>query len=96
MVRNYEIAFLIKEGDIAKSVVERIKEALGKSKATVTGENDMGNRALAYVIRKNRQDFHRAFYYFVKTQADTTSIPEFERLIKFDEDIIRYMILVEE
>lgn len=95
MVRNYEIAFLIKEGDVAKSVVERVKGYFSKIKASIQNENDMGTRQLAYPIRRNREDFSRAFYYFVKAEMDTQSITDLERQIKFDEDIIRHMVTVE-
>lgn len=96
MVRQYEVAFLIKEGDIAKTVVERIKTYFSKINATITGESDMGTRQLAYPIRRNRVDFTRAFYYFVKADMETTVINELERQSKFDEEIIRYQILVED
>jgi small subunit ribosomal protein S6 len=95
MVRNYELAFLIKEGEAAATVIERLKGYLTKIKATVVNENEMGIRQLAYTIRKNREDFTRAFYYFVKTEMKTDSIPALERHFKFDEGLIRYMILVE-
>ncbi len=93
MVREYEITFLIKEGEIVKSAVERIKDYLSKIKANLVSENDMGTRQLAYNIHRNREDFVRAFYYFIKVEMDTVTIPELERRIKFDEDIIRYMIV---
>ena len=96
MVRTYEVAFLIKEGEIAKAVVERIKEYFSKAKATVVSESDMGNRQLAYPIHRNREDFHRAFYYFVKAEMAPTQVKEFEHLLKFDEDVIRHMVLLGE
>lgn len=95
MVRNYEFAFLIKEGEAVKSVVERIKGYLSKTKATIQSENDMGSRQLAYNIHRNREDFTRAFYYFVKAEMDTQVVVDFEKLVKFDEDIIRHMVTVE-
>lgn len=94
MLKTYEIAFLIKEGEIVKQTVERIKEYFSKIKANLVSENDMGTRHLAYKIHRNREDFHRAFYYFARVEMDTTAIPDFEKKIKFDEDVIRYMIVV--
>ena len=47
-------------------------------------------------IHRNREDFHRAFYYFVKAEMEPTSILDLEHQIKFDEDIIRHMVVVEE
>ncbi len=96
MVRKYEIAFVIKEGEIAKATVERIKEYFSKLKAKVLKETDMGTRQLAYPIHRNREDFKKAFYFIANVEMDTKHIPEFERLMKFDEDVIRHMLLVGE
>lgn len=96
MVRKYEVTFLLKEGEIAKAAAERIKEYFAKAKATVTGEHDMGTRQLAYQIHRNREDFSRAFYYFIKADMNPQSIAAVEKKFKFDEDIIRYMVVVED
>lgn len=96
MVRKYEIAFLIKEGEAAKGTVERINEYFAKVKADIKKENEPENRQLAYSIHKNREEFKRAYYYFVNVEMDTKSIPEFERNIKYDEGVIRHMILLED
>lgn len=93
MTRNYEVAFLLKEGEVAKQAAERIKDYLSKAKGNVVKEGDLGTRQLAYVIHRNREDFHKAFYYILQMEIDTESIQKFERQLKFDEDIIRYMIL---
>ena len=93
MTRNYEVAFLLKEGEVAKQAAERIKDYLSKVSAVVTKEGDLGTRQLAYVIHRNREDFHKAFYYILQVDIDTDAILKFERQLKFDEDIIRYMIL---
>jgi small subunit ribosomal protein S6 len=96
MIRKYEIAFLIKEGEISKTTVERIREYFKKLKAVIANESDMGTRQLAYPIHRNREDFKKAYYHIAKVEMDTKNIPEFERLMKFDEDIIRHMLLTGE
>jgi ribosomal protein S6 len=95
MSRNYEVAFLLKEGELAKVAVERIKEYFSKAKASILSENDMGTRQLAYPIHRNRENFSRAFYYFVKAEMSPDSIIKLEKQIKFDEEIIRHMVLAE-
>lgn len=95
MTRNYEIAFVLKEGEVAKSTIERIKENLSKVNAVIQSEDKMGDRDLAYIIKRNREKFTRAFYYFVKIEIPIMGISEFERLIKYDEGIIRYLLLKE-
>ena len=96
MVRNYEVALLLREGETLEATLKRVKDYLANAKGNLVGDNNMGNRQLAYPIRKNREDFFRAFYYFMKVEAESTILPEFERHIKIDNDVIRYMVLVEE
>ena len=92
MTRSYEVAYLLKEGSTADTAKKRIREYLEESSVTFSSDSDMGTRKLAYEIFKNRETITKAFYYFTKVEADPKSLPVFERLLKYDEDIIRYMI----
>lgn len=95
MSRKYEIAFLIRESEHVV-VVERVKTALNTASAEIVSENDkMGVRELAYVIAKNREKFHRAFYYFVNIDASPAQLNAFEEAIKYDQGIIRHMVVSE-
>lgn len=96
MVRNYEVAFLLREGDAIKGAIERIKEYFGGIEASIEKDSDMGTRELAYEIIKNREKFKKAFYYFANVKAETTSLPDFETKLKYDTDVIRYMIVRED
>ncbi len=95
MQRKYEMAFLLREGEASHAASDRIKAYLKKIDAPVVKESDMGNRELAYEIRKNREKFHRAFYYIVNTETDSARVVDFEASLKYDADIIRYMIFAE-
>lgn len=95
MSRKYEIAFLLRESEHV-AAVERVKAALSKVKAEIVSENDkMGVRELAYTISKNREKFHRAFYYFTNINATPQELADFELAIKYDQGIIRYMVVLE-
>ena len=49
-------------------------------------------RTLAYPIKK-----HDTGYYVVaKFEADATALPEFERAIKLDEGVLRFLVVVNE
>ena len=51
-----------------------------------------GKRTLAYPIKK-----HETGYYVVaKFDADATALPEFERAIKLDEGVLRFLVVVNE
>lgn len=95
MSRKYEIAFLLRESEHTVAV-ERIKAAVAKVEAEFISDNDkMGVRELAYVISKNREKFHRAFYYFININATPEKLKSFEEAIKYDQGIIRRMVVVE-
>jgi ribosomal protein S6 len=94
MKRKYEMAFLLKEGEASTQAQTRIKDYLKRFDGVVIGESNMGVRELAYVIHKNRQKFPRAFYYFVEAELDPARVEPFEKLVRYDEDVIRHMVLV--
>lgn len=95
MARKYEIAFLIREGEAVDAAKERLKGYLTKVGATVDNESDMGVRKLAYEIIKERQKIRKAFYYFINFSADPEMLPAFETDLKYDESVIRHLLLVE-
>ncbi|MEP6817697.1 MAG: 30S ribosomal protein S6, partial [Marmoricola sp.] len=51
-----------------------------------------GKRTLAYPIKK-----HETGYYVVaKFDTDATALPEFERAIKLDDGVLRFLVVVSE
>ena len=79
---------------------DQINEKLERYNALLTGANGgeitatdhWGRRQLAYPIRKQS-----AGYYVVSQfTAPGTALPEFERLLKLDEDLLRYLIVLNE
>lgn len=91
-MRKYEIMFIARptlSEEEKKTVVERFKKILTDNNATITDENDMGQRELAYEIN----DFKSGFYYLVNLEAnDDTAINEFDRQAKNTSDIVRCLI----
>jgi small subunit ribosomal protein S6 len=77
---------------------EQVNEKLDRFHALISGDNGgevtatdhWGRRQLAYPIRKQS-----AGYYVVSQfNAPAVALPEFERLLKLDEDLLRYMIVL--
>lgn len=92
MKKNYEIAFLIREGSSVDATIGRIKEQMEKHHIDFIAESNMGVRNLAYSIVKVREKFFKAFYYFAKVSTLPVEFPEFDRVLRYDADIIRFMI----
>ncbi len=92
MSRKYEIAFLIREGETVDPTVKRIKDYFKKSELELDKEDTFGVRELAYEIIRDRERFHKAYYYFAKVSGKPEAIPVFEAAIKYDQDVIRHLV----
>jgi len=79
---------------------EKVNEKLERYHALVTGEHGgevtaidhWGRRQLAYPIRKKPN----GYYVVAQMKAAPESLPEFERLLKLDEDLLRYLVVLHE
>ncbi|CAD2074200.1 MAG TPA: 30S ribosomal protein S6 [Jeotgalicoccus sp.] len=95
-MRAYEILYVVRpniEEDALKALVERFDEVLTSNGATIIESKEWGKRRLAYEI----EDFKEGFYRIVKLDAeDSTSVDEFERLAKINNDIIRHIVVRDE
>lgn len=95
MERNYEIMFIARpnlEDEARKELVDYLTTVLTEQKAEITKVEDLGLRNLAYEI----EDFRKGYYYVINTKAPVGAIQEFDRLVRINENIIRYIIVKEE
>ena len=91
-MRNYEIMFIVRptltEKEI-KAVAENFKNVLTNNGANVTNFKEMGQRELAYEIKK----FKNGYYFLINVEAsDDKAIKEFDRLALISSDVIRHLI----
>ncbi len=91
-MRKYELMFIVRtdieDGEV-KSVVDSLKKLLQDKKAKILEEKDMGQKELAYEIKK-----HKTGYYFLITvEADNDAIEEFERVVLINENILRHIVV---
>jgi small subunit ribosomal protein S6 len=64
----------------------------GETGGQVTAVDHWGRRQLAYPI----DDHHNGYYVVTHFSTEASRLPEFERLLKLDEDLLRYLIVVNE
>ena len=87
---NYE-SVLIARQDLGASQVSNIVSVLSdiikKEGGEVVRVDNWGLKNLAYRIKKNR----KGHYVVMNIAAPANAIAEFERIMRFNEDIIRYM-----
>ena len=97
MTRRYEIVYIF---DSARDE-SQINESLDRHHALLKTEgesefiiesNHWGRRTLAYPIGKSEV----GYYVVVNLKTDGSKLNEFERSVKLDESIIRYLIVLNE
>ncbi len=89
---NYE-SVLIARQDLGasqvNSIVSTLSDALKKEGGEVVKVDNWGLKNLAYRIKKNR----KGHYVLLNITAPAKAIFEYERLMRLNEDIIRYMTI---
>ncbi|MQA90039.1 MAG: 30S ribosomal protein S6 [Gemmatimonas sp.] len=95
-VRDYEVVYIFDSALEESAVNEKLDRyhalVADGSDGQITAVDHWGRRQLAYAI-----DDHQNGYYVVthvSTEADR--LPEFERLLKLDDDLLRYLVVVNE
>ena len=87
---NYE-SVLIARQDLGaaqvNSLVSELSEVIKKEGGEVVKIDNWGLKNLAYRIKKNR----KGHYVLLNIVAPANAISEYERLIRLNEDVIRYM-----
>ena len=91
-MNKYEITFIVKpdmeEAEIKKTA-ETMKKVLTDKKAKVLEEKAIGQRELAYEIKKFKSGYY--YLYFVEANDDK-AVKEFDRLAGISSDVIRHLI----
>jgi small subunit ribosomal protein S6 len=93
-VRAYEVVYIFD----SQVTDERVQEKLDRFHAQLTGGgtaevstvDHWGRRQLAFPIRKRTN----GYYVVAQFKAPTDALPEFERLLKLDEELLRYLVVL--
>ena len=91
-MRNYELMFIVKtaeESDGTKKIAKAYEKIITDGKGKIAETKDMGQRKLAYPIKKEIN----GFYYVVDFSANQDTIAELDRRFRIDEKVLRYMII---
>lgn len=92
-MRIYEATFIFKpEAESVSRGQELVKEAFTKAGGTFRSEEDIGERALAYAIRKT----DRGHYYRYEVESEPTAVRDTERALQLAPEILKYLILRKE
>ena len=91
-MRKYEVMFIVRptiEEAAIKKVSEDIKSLFEKNGANIIDMKDMGQKELAYEIKK----FKKGYYFLLTVEANTEAINEFNHVSNVNEDIIRSLVV---
>ena len=95
MTRQYEVVYIFDSSLEEAAINERLARfhaLIQVPEAEAPQVNHWGKRSLAYPIKK-----HETGYYVVaRFDAEPTALPEFERAIKLDESVMRFLVVVNE
>lgn len=94
-MRSYEMMLAINpqlEDEELDNLLNKVKKFVKDTKGEVTKLDKWGKRKLAYEIK----DFDEAIYVVLKFNADEKKISELERVMKLEERVIRYLLIIQE
>ncbi len=89
-MKQYELLFVVKptltEEEIA-SEIANVKASIEKDGGEIVATQDMGMKKLAYEVAKANRGYYTVFYF----NANPASIGEIERLIRLNENILKFL-----
>ena len=92
---KYEIMYILTaslDDEARKAEIEKLHGILAAQKAQVKEVKEWGLRDFAYPMKKQT----KGYYVVIKVTADTEGLREFDRLAKLDNNVIRFLITVDQ
>jgi small subunit ribosomal protein S6 len=90
-MRHYEVVFLVHpdQSDQVPSMIKRYKTLIEQNNGIIHRLEDWGRRQLAYPMNK----VHKAHYVLMNIECDKETIGELESSFRFNDAVIRNLIL---
>ncbi len=89
---KYEIMFIVKttiDEATVKKTAKDLEDVITSTKGKITDTKEMGQRELAYPIKKEIS----GFYYVITFEANNDTVNELDRKARINENIIRHQII---
>lgn len=93
-MRHYEIVFLVHpdQSEQVPAMIERYRGIIESREGVVHRQEDWGRRQLAYPINK----IYKAHYTLMNIECDQQALDELSSAFKFNDAVIRHMVLSRE
>ena len=91
-MNKYESVFIARQdlgASQVSSLIDSLKEVVASQGGEVVRVDNWGLKNLAYRIKKNR----KGHYVLLNISAPAQAVAEYERVMRVNEDIIRYMTI---
>lgn len=94
-MRKYEVMYIINESvdaDKRAELIEQLSGIITKEGGNVTKTDEWGMRDFAYRI----DDMTKGYYVVSTFEADNAAVKEFDRLMRINPNVVRFMITRDE
>lgn len=94
-MREYETVYIFDsalEEERITEKLDRFHELVAGATGEIAAVDHWGKRALAYPIGAHENGYFVVSHY----TAESDAFPEFERALKLDDDLLRYLVVVNE
>jgi small subunit ribosomal protein S6 len=91
-MKPYEVVYIFDSAlpeDRINEKLERFHAQLAGDGGQVTALDHWGRRQMTYAIKKKQN----GYYVVAQIQSPGEALPEFERLLKLDEELLRYLVV---
>ncbi len=91
-MKKYEVMFILRsnlEQDVIKGEIANVEKIFTNNDSKVLETKEWGLRELAYEIQKMR----KGYYVWMLVDATPKAVEEFNRVIGYNENIIRHIIV---
>lgn len=94
-MRKYEVMYIINESvdaDKRAELIEQLSGIITREGGNVTKTDEWGMRDFAYRI----DDMTKGYYVVSAFEADNAAVKEFDRLMRINANVVRFMITRDE
>lgn len=94
-MKPYEVVYIfdsVLPEDRINEKLERFHAQLAGDGGQVTALDHWGRKQMTYAIKKKQA----GYYVVAQFQSPVEALPEFERLLKLDEELLRYIVVSHE
>ncbi|MCR4746062.1 MAG: 30S ribosomal protein S6 [Lachnospiraceae bacterium] len=94
-MNKYELAVVISgklEEDDKNAVLDKVKALVERFDGKITAIDEQGKKKFAYEVQKMKE----GYYNFIKFEAEAGTPAEIEKRIRIMDNVVRYLIVVDD